>query len=217
MKHLKTGIWIVLVLLVLLGVYLFTPVKALFDERYLVVYLHAGGRWAALLYVVIFTVATVLGFPSNVMTVAGGAVFGLIGGTVCSLLGATLGAVGAFCLTRSLLHNWVEQRFGHHPLLQRLKQSISRTPFYFVLAVRFTPISPFSLVNFLFGLTPIDLRTYTFGTFLGIIPLTLTYTWLGVTGQQAFSGGDRLPFAIALGFLALLSIMPMLAKKSAPS
>ncbi|NEQ81179.1 MAG: TVP38/TMEM64 family protein, partial [Moorea sp. SIO2I5] len=53
---------------------------------------------------------------------------------------------------------------------------------------------------------------YTLGTFFGIIPGTLAYTWLGVTGGEALQGGDRLPFFLALSFLGILSALPLLAK-----
>lgn len=185
----------------------------LFDQMALTAYLQESGAAASLVFVLIFAVATVLGFPGNVLTIAGGAVFGLFWGTLWSLLGATLGAVGAFWLARFLLHDWADRMFGHHRLLQRLKTAIVHQPLSFVIAVRFTPLSPFSLVNFLFGLTPVDLKTYTLGTFLGIIPLTTAYSWLGDSGQQAFQGGDRRPLLLALGLLTILSLLPMLKKK----
>ncbi len=75
------------------------------------------------------------------------------------------------------------------------------------------PPFPFSLVNFLFGLTPIDLKTYVVGTFVGIIPLSAAYAWLGVTGNQVLHGGDRLPLFLALGLLTLLSLLPILARQ----
>jgi len=184
-----------------------------FDYDSLALYLTHSGMWATFLFVGGFAIATSFGFPGNVMTIVGGAVFGLAWGTLWSLIGATLGAIGAFWLARYLLHGWAERHFGQHPMLLRLKRMIAHNPMNFVLAVRLTPISPFSLVNFLFGLTPLDLKTYTVGTFLGITPLTVAYAWLGASGKTALNGGDRLSLMLALGFLAVLSVLPLLMPK----
>jgi uncharacterized membrane protein YdjX (TVP38/TMEM64 family) len=216
LKRFKTGFWVFLAGGAFLTVCVLSPIKDLFDEAFLVQHFHALGTSAAPFFVLIFAGTTSLGFPGNIMSVAAGAVFGLFWGTVWSVVGATLGATGAFLLARYTLHTWAERSFSKHPMLQGLNQAIVRNPFNFVLVVRFTPLSPFSLVNFLFGLTPIDLKTYVLATFIGIIPLSVAYAWLGMSGMQALHGGDRLPLFLALGFLTLLSVLPMLAKKRTP-
>ncbi len=97
--------------------------------------------------------------------------------------------------------------------MTKFNQAVKDQPISFVLAVRFAPISPFNVVNFLFGLTPIHWFYYTVATFFGIIPGTLAYTWLGTSGVEALEGGDRLPFFLALGLLTLLSLIPLFHKK----
>ncbi len=213
-KQHKFWLWAGMGLAAVALVCLFSPVKEFFNEKFLVAEFQRSGGYAPLLFVLVFTIAISLGFPGNVMAIAGGALFGLFWGTMWSLLGSTLGAIGAFWLARYFLHRPIEQRFGQHPMLRRLNRAIATYPFSIVLAVRFTPLSPFSLVNFLFGLTPISLKTYALGTLVGLIPLTLTYSWLGVTGQQLLQGGDRWPFFLALGMLTLLSVLPIFMKKT---
>lgn len=166
-----------------------------------------------LLFLSLYVALTVIGMPGTVLTTVGGVLFGLSWGTVWSVLGATLGALGAFWTARYLLQDWLHQKFRHHPALHRLHQSVRRQPLSLVLTLRFAPISPFNLLNFLFGLTPIHWLPYTVGTFIGIIPGTIIYTWLGVSGKNAFSGGDRLPLIIALGALAALSLLPYLTNQ----
>jgi uncharacterized membrane protein YdjX (TVP38/TMEM64 family) len=209
----RTWLWLIMALLGLVFLCSFGSLKDLYDQTFLVMQLHKIGSYAALLFVLFFTGATLVGFPSNVMIVAGGAVFGLVWGTVWSVVGSTLGAIGAFLLARYLLRDWTEARFGQHLTLCRFNQAISHNSLSCVLAVRLTPISPFSLVNFLFGLTPIDLKPYAVGTFFGIIPRTLAYTWLGISGNQAVHGGNLLPFVVVLILLILLSILPFFARK----
>ena len=210
----KRLIWATLGTGIPLVIYFFSQALVLYNEALLVDIVRQQGQYAPFVFVVSFTVATSLGFPGNVMSVVGGAVFGLFWGTVWSLLGATFGATGAFLLARSLLHGWFTRKFGHLLLLQRLNRAIAKRPFTLVVASRFTPLSPFSLLNFLFGLTPIDLKTYTWGTFLGLIPLTFAYSWFGIAGYSALHGGDRLSVGFALSLLTLLSLLPMLTKKS---
>ncbi len=190
-----------------------TPLKTLFDQKFLEQQLQQLGNWAVCLFVLVYTLATVVGVPGTVLTVAGGAVFGVVWGTLWSVIGATLGAIGAFWVARYLLRDLAEKWFGHHQALQQFKEAVIHKPLSFVLAVRFAPICPFNLVNFLFGLTPIRCLDYAIGTFFGIIPGTLAYTWLGLAGGTALQGGDRFPFFLALSFLTLLSSLPILVKK----
>ncbi|NEP10103.1 MAG: TVP38/TMEM64 family protein [Symploca sp. SIO2C1] len=205
--------WLAIAVSVCILVCLFGPLQALFDHALLVSLLGRLGHSAICLFILVYTIATVLGVPGTILTIAGGAVFGLFWGTLWSVVGATLGAIGAFWLARYLLRDWAKGRFKRHKALVSFNQAVLHKPLAFVLAVRFAPISPFNVVNFLFGLTPIDLRNYATGTFFGIIPGTLAYTWLGVTGEKALQGGDRLPFFLALGMLTLLSLLPVCLKK----
>lgn len=205
--------WVVLFLSTLIAVCVYSPINLLFNEALLTAEFKQLGGSAPFFFVLLFTIALSLGFPGNVLAVVGGAVFGLTWGTIWSLTGSTLGAIAAFWIARNLLHNWVKKHFDQNPWMRRLNQAITHYPFTFVLATRFTPLSPFSLVNFLFGLTPIDLKTYAVGTFLGLIPLTLAYSWLGVAGLKAFHGGDRGSFYLAMAFLTVLSVLPIIAPK----
>ncbi|NET56038.1 MAG: TVP38/TMEM64 family protein [Symploca sp. SIO2E6] len=210
----RPRLWLAITFGVCLLVCLLGPLQALFNRDLLVNRLAELGPWAVGLFILVYTIATVLGVPGTILTIAGGGVFGLFWGTFWSVVGATVGAIGAFLLARYLLRDLVKSRLGYHKAYFSFHQAVLHKPLTFVLAVRFAPISPFNVVNFLFGLTSIDLRNYATGTFLGIIPGTLAYTWLGVTGEEALQGGDRLPFFLALGMLTLLSLLPICLKRN---
>jgi uncharacterized membrane protein YdjX (TVP38/TMEM64 family) len=205
--------WLASAILSLLLLCWLTPLKVLFDQKFLEQQLQQLGNWAICLFVLVYTLATVVGVPGTVLTVAGGAVFGIVWGALWSVIGATLGAIGAFWVARYLLRDLAEKWFGRHKYLQQFNEAVRDKPLNFVLAVRFAPICPFNLVNFLFGLTPISCLDYAIGTFFGIIPGTLAYTWLGVAGGTALQGGDRFPFFLALTFLTLLSVLPVWVKR----
>ena len=171
---------------------------------------------SVLFFVCAHIVANAVGVPGTVLVIVGGAVYGLWWGTVWSVLGATLGAIAAFWLARYLLHDWFQKRFAHRPMFKKLNDTLCANGLSCVLLIRFSPISPFNVVNFAFGLTPVQVRFYALGTLIGIIPGTLVYTWLGVTGIEALSGGSLVPLMCCLTVLMLLSALPFwLQKRSA--
>ena len=188
-----------------------SPLKVLFDPLFLVEYLRKNQCCVIIPFIITYIILTVVGIPGTILTVAGGVVFGLWWGTLWSVIGATLGALGAFWTARYLLRDYIKRKFGKNKILTRFNRAIADKPIRFVLAVRFAPISPFNVVNFVFGLTPLNWFTYTMATFVGIIPGTLAYTWLGTSGIEALEGGDRLPLILAVSLLTLLSILPMCA------
>lgn len=213
MKYLKNPkIWLAIAALAIVGFIVFGPLSGLFDRETLQAYFEAMGPWAPVLFVLAHIVACMLAIPGTILAVTGGALFGLGWGTMWSVVGGTLGAIVAFSMARRWLHDWAERRYGNSPKLQRFKQAVASNALAFVLLVRFAPISPFSVVNFLFGLTPISLAAYVAGTVIGIIPGTLAYTWLGKTGRDAFTGGDAMPLAIATTLLTLISAIPLFVK-----
>ncbi|MEL6224868.1 MAG: TVP38/TMEM64 family protein [Cyanobacteria bacterium J06627_8] len=186
--------------------------RVLLDPDAAIRHFQMMGIMAGFLFAFAHVVATILWFPGSVLVVAGGAIFGVFWGTVWSVCGATIGAVIAFWLARYLMRDWVERRFRHHPLLKRVNHTIRRRSLRCVFAIRFAPISPFTVINFVFGVTPIALKPYLIGTFLGIIPGTLIYTWVGATGHRAIHGENIAEFVWALGLLTLLSIVPLLMR-----
>ncbi|MEM9485541.1 MAG: TVP38/TMEM64 family protein [Cyanobacteria bacterium P01_F01_bin.116] len=192
-------------------------ISILFDHQALTELINGAGNWRAAVFIGAHTIAAALGVPGTVLVILGGALFGLLWGTLWSILGATAGAIVAFWLARYLLHDWFKRRFCRHPrfkgLFKRLDHTMQEQALACVLAVRFAPISPFSVVNFAFGLTSISVTPYAVGTLVGIIPGTLAYTWLGVTGVDALRGGDWWPLILCLSLLTAMSLMPIFAQK----
>ena len=207
--------WLAIALVSTLILLTVSPLKILFDPIFLVEYLQKNQCCVIIPFIITYTILTVVGVPGTVLTVAGGVVFGLWWGTLWSVIGATLGALGAFWTARYLLRDYITRKLGKNKIITRFNQAVSTKPIHFVLAIRFAPISPFNVVNFVFGLTSLHWFTYTLATFVGIIPGTLGYTWLGTSGMEALEGGDRLPLALAVGLLTLLSILPMCASRRA--
>jgi uncharacterized membrane protein YdjX (TVP38/TMEM64 family) len=205
--------WLAIALITILLLCTIGPFKAFLDLMFLVEYLRANQCCVIIPFIIAYIFLTVIGIPGTILTVAGGVVFGLFWGTLWSVIGATLGALGAFLTARYLLRDYIKHKFAKHKTLAKFERAVLKQPISFVLMVRFAPISPFNIVNFLFGLTPIHWLPYTSATFFGIIPGTLAYTWLGSSGIEALEGGDRLPLFLALGLLTLLSLIPIFLRK----
>ena len=209
--NLCLGLAIILSILLVIGIN--SPLKEVFNPLYLESYFQQYENYLEVLFIVVYTVLTVFGIPGTVLTIAGGGLFGLWHGTLISIISATLGAFCSFCAARYLLQNYAQRKLNQSKKLIRFQQAVLDQPFTFVLTTRFIPISPYNLVNYLFGLTTINWFDYTFATFIGVIPGSFAYTWIGVSGKVAMTGGDRLSLFLALTFLALLTIIPLILKK----
>ncbi|AFY68539.1 SNARE associated Golgi protein-like protein [Thalassoporum mexicanum PCC 7367] len=205
-RGVRGSLWLILIVLI----FSVTPLKKIFDQDALVMYLEMLGFWAPVLFVLVYALITMVGMPGLVPTLAGGVVFGVFWGTVWSAIGATLGAIGAFLLARYFLNNRIEKWLGQYCLLNNICICIEKQQINVVIAVRFSPIAPFNIINFLFGLTPVNIWPYSIGTFIGIIPGTFAYTWLGASGNEAMHSHDGRSLFFALLFLTILAILPIL-------
>lgn len=209
----KPKFWILLLAGLVLGILLAGPLRWIFDYEALVGVIRSWGPWAVVFFISCFALATIVGLPATFFPIAGGAIFGLAWGSLWALTGATLGAMGAFWLARYLLHDWAERKFGNHKYVAKFNQAVVANPLNFVLAVRLAPFSPFSFVNFLFGLTAIDIWSYGLGTVVGLVPSIVLYTWFGVAGDQLAVSGNPIPIILVSLALVALSLLPLAWKK----
>ncbi len=197
-----------------------SSVALLFDRETLVQFFSRTGEQSAgeaalgvSMFLVAHVIANAIGVPGTVLVVVGGAVYGLWWGTLCSVVGATMGAVVAFWLARYLLHDWFQKKFAHSTLLKKFNKTLCKEGLSCILLIRFSPVSPFNVVNFALGLTPVSVKSYALGTLVGIIPGTLAYTWLGASGAEAIASGNWLPFGCCLLLLMLLSALPIALRR----
>ncbi len=166
---------------------------------------------AALLYFLAYVALTGLSLPgAAAMTLAGGAIFGLLWGTVLVSFASTCGATLAFLASRFLLRDWVQQRFGER--LRAINARIEREGGFYLLALRLVPVFPFFLINLLMGLTAIRTRTFYWASQAGMLLGTIAYVNAGTQLAKIESLSGILSPAIVASF-ALLGIFPLLAKK----
>lgn len=172
-----------------------------------------SGRFAPLLFVAGYALATVLFLPGSILTIAGGALFGPIGGTFYSLTGATLGATLAFLIARYLASGWVAHRTGGR--LADFIKGVEAEGWRFVAFVRLVPLFPFNALNYALGLTRIPLGRYVVASYLAMLPGAAAYTYLGYAGREALSGSGGLirHALIALALIAAALFLPRLARR----
>jgi uncharacterized membrane protein YdjX (TVP38/TMEM64 family)/rhodanese-related sulfurtransferase len=173
----------------------------------------SAGALGPLLYMALYTVATVLFLPGSVLTLAGGALFGPVWGTLYSLTGATLGAAVAFLAARYLASDWVHRKAGGWT--KQLIEGVEKESWRFVAFVRLVPLFPFNLLNYALGLTRIGLVAYVIASFVFMFPGALAYTYLGYAGREAVAGGEGLiqKGLLALALLGVVAFLPSLIKR----
>ena len=162
-------------------------------------------RTAAVFFAV-YVVVTGLSLPgAAIMTLAAGAIFGLLQGVVIVSFASTIGATLAFLASRYLLRDWVQGRFGEK--LKPINDGVAREGAFYLFALRLVPAFPFVAVNLLMGLTPIRTWTYFWVSQLGMFAGTVAYVYAGAQlGQFRISAGLVAAFVI-------LGIFPLVAKR----
>ncbi len=162
-------------------------------------------------YFVIYVLATALSIPGAVLlTLAGGAVFGLFWGTVIISFASTIGATLAFLMSRFLLRDWVTGRFGQR--LAAIDEGVRREGALYLFTLRLVPVFPFFLINLLFGLTAMKARTFYWVSQLGMLAGTAVYVNAGTQLAKLDSLSGILSPGL-LGSFALLGIFPLLARR----
>ena len=209
----KKIIVVAIALLAFLLLCVFTPLKTFLNPTLFKNFINQYEGYVEIIFIAIYTGLTVIGVPGTVLTIVGGSLFGLWYGTFISIISVTLGALFAFLTARYLFQDFAQRKLKKSKTLTKYQKAVLKQPFSFVLTTRLIPISPYNLVNYLFGLTSINWLDYTFATFVGVTPGCLAYTWIGVSGEKVMSGGDRLSFFFALTFLALLSVIPLIYQR----
>ena len=155
----------------------------------------------------IYVAVTGLSLPgAAIMTLAGGAIFGLLWGTLIVSFASTLGATLAFLASRFVLRDWVQERFGDK--LKPVNDGIAREGAFYLFALRLVPAFPFFVINLVMGLTPIRARTFYWVSQVGMLAGTIVYVYAGTQlGQFRISAGLIAAFVV-------LGLFPLAAKRA---
>ena len=151
--------------------------------------------------------ATVLFIPGSALTIGAGLLFGIVEGSVIVSIGSTTGAALAFLISRYLARERIENRFGRNPKFKAIDSAIGRQGGKIILLLRLTPLLPFNLSNYLYGLTAVRFWPYVLASWIGMMPATVLYVYIGSLGKTAAeaSTGGMDSGKLALNIVAFLA------------
>jgi uncharacterized membrane protein YdjX (TVP38/TMEM64 family) len=151
------------------------------------------GAWGPLLFIAIYILACVLFLPGSVLTLGAGVLFGLFAGSVIVSIASTLGATAAFIVGRYFARDWVAKKIEGNPGFKAIDDAVAKEGWKIVGLTRLSPVFPFNLLNYAYGLTKVSLRDYFFASWMGMLPGTVMYVYIGsVVGDLArLSAGGR--------------------------
>jgi len=171
----------------------------------------ANPFYSAGIFIAIYIIVTALSFPgAAILTLAGGAIFGLAEGLVWVSFASTIGATIAFLVSRTLLRDVVQKKFADS--LKSINEGIKKEGAFYLFGLRLVPLFPFFVINLVMGLTPIKTRQFFFVSQLGMLPGTLVYVYAGTQLGQIDSLTGILSPGLLFAFI-LLGIFPLIAKK----
>jgi uncharacterized membrane protein YdjX (TVP38/TMEM64 family) len=170
-----------LALLVLLAVLVhFFPV-ATWISRF-VEWVRTLGFWGALLYFLVYVIGTVLFVPGTALTLGSGLLFGVLWGTALVSIASVSGATLAFLIARSFGREWTRKRIEAYPKFKVIDRAIGENGFKLVLLMRLQPVFlPFAILNYALGLTRVRLRDYVLASWIGMLPATTLYVYVGTS------------------------------------
>lgn len=183
-------------------------------------WLTASLRWTAnhrevawLIYIGLYVVATVCLLPGLILTIAAGVLFGLGAGTALASAGSVLGAVAAFFVGRTLARDWVGRKIAAWPRFRALDSALATRGFWIVLLTRLSPLFPFNVLNYAYGVTGVRARDYIVASWIGMLPATVLYVYAGTLAASltaVFAGNAQIGSAryvlLGVGLAATLAV-----------
>ncbi len=207
----ETALKILILLIILAGLvvaFKMLPVKEwLVGENGLITWIEGQGTFGYLIFIIVYIVLTVLAGPAWLITLAAGLVYGLVGGTILVSIGSILGATAAFLIGRYLARDAIARRVENNPRFKSIDDAVGQRGFLIVLLTRLSPVFPFTLLNYAYGLTGVRLSRYFFASWIGMLPGTIMYVYIGSLGNSVTTGAEtgQLILKIA-GFVATAAV-----------
>lgn len=171
------------------------------------------GLWGPIVFLVLYLLVCVFFVPGSVLTLGAGALFGVVKGAILVSISATLGATAAFLVGRYLARDWVARKIEKNPKFRAIDKAVAEEGWKIVLLTRLSPIFPFNLLNYAFGLTRIRLREYVLASWIGTMPGTILYVYIGSLAQAGVRHTTPAEWVLrGAGLLATLAVTVVLTR-----
>jgi uncharacterized membrane protein YdjX (TVP38/TMEM64 family) len=169
------------------------------------------GPWGAVIFIAIYVVATVLFVPGSVLTLGAGAVFGVVWGSIFVSIAATLGATCAFLVGRYFARDAIARKIEGDERFAAIDRAVANEGWKIVGLTRLSPVFPFTLLNYAFGITRVKLGHYVLASWIGMMPGTVMYVYLGslakaASGERTRTTGEWVLYGIGLLATVIVTI-----------
>jgi len=179
------------------------------------------GVWGPVVFILGYAVAVICFVPGSLLTLAAGAIFGVVTGVVYVFVAATLGAAGAFLVSRYVARAAVERRIAGNPRFAAVDRAVAAEGRKIVFLLRLSPVFPFTLLNYALGLTRVRFGDYLIAS-VGMIPGTLLYVYYGklagdvaaLAGGAAVEKGAGYWAVLAIGLVATVVVTTIVTRSA---
>lgn len=172
------------------------------------------GTFGVVVFFAAYVVSTVALLPGSILTLAAGFAYGPLWGLAIASPASVTGATCAFLLGRTLLRDWAARKVGGSPRARAIDAAVEREGFKIVLLLRLSPLFPFNLLNYALSLSRVGLGEYVLASFLGMLPATALYVYLGSLAPAAAElssaaqgGGTTRMVLYVAGLLATVAVV----------
>ncbi|HYW51135.1 MAG TPA: TVP38/TMEM64 family protein [Gemmatimonadaceae bacterium] len=177
------------------------------------------GAWGPVAFITGYAIACIAFVPASLLTLAAGALFGVVRGTLFVLAGATLGALGAFLIARYLARDWVATKVQRDPRFAAIDRAIAEQGRRVVFLLRLSPVFPFNVLNYALGLTQVRVADFLVAS-VGMIPGTLLYVYsgklasvvVGAAGTASPPRGAAFYAVLGLGLAATAAVTVLITR-----
>jgi uncharacterized membrane protein YdjX (TVP38/TMEM64 family) len=168
----------------------------------------------------VYVLACVFFIPGSILTLGAGAIYGVVIGSVLVSVSSTIGATAAFLVGRYLARGWVSRKIAGNAKFSAIDTAVGNEGWKIVGLTRLSPVFPFALLNYAYGLTKVRLRDYFLASWIGMLPGTVMYVYigslarLGVDAQQTTTGQTVLKIVGLLATVAVTVYVTKIARKA---